>query len=174
MRYLVLFLTISRFFSPILILFLQHFEPKLYIISFLLLLLSMFSDFLDGFLSRRNKCTSRSGAVLDFMADKYFVTTMFIFFIWNGNIKSIYEIFAIFMIILREFLVISMRLFFNTIEVSNSGKFKAVLQFTTLLLYMISLRFQYFLLIAKISLFFSTILSVYSLRKYFIHWKKIS
>lgn len=60
---------LSFFRAPLALLFLQE-NPYL---RFVAILLAMITDSVDGYLARRNKSTSRFGAILDPSMDKFFV-----------------------------------------------------------------------------------------------------
>ena len=95
-------------------------------------LLISFTDMLDGKIARKYNLITDFGKFLDPLADKILVTSVMIAFIDMGYISSL----AVIIIIIREFLVTSLRLVAassNTvIAASNLGKLKTVIQMIVL------------------------------------------
>ena len=74
-------LSISRIILlvPIII----FFENDMYISSVVTFIVASVTDYLDGFFARRNNQSSDLGAFLDLLADKVFVSTLFIWMTFN-------------------------------------------------------------------------------------------
>ena len=74
-------LSISRIvlLLPIILLF----EYGLYLISAGVFLIASVTDYLDGYFARLNNSSSESGALLDLLADKIFVSTLLIWSTFN-------------------------------------------------------------------------------------------
>jgi cardiolipin synthase len=94
-------LSVFRLVDAILLFVLWKFSLK-NSIFILLIFLGILSDFLDGFLARRLKATSRLGAILDPVADKVFVNTLFLLL----YLEKLIPFYFLFAVILRDVLII--------------------------------------------------------------------
>lgn len=96
-----------------------------------------FTDFLDGYLARKLKLVTTFGKFLDPLADKMLTQAAFVMLVSNGLIPG----WTVVVIVCRELLITG----FRTIAASNGvtiaasiwGKYKTVLQFATILLFLI-------------------------------------
>ncbi len=120
------FLTLSRILFlpfPCFLLFLNSIPAKitaLFILSFL-----AFTDYLDGTLARKYKKVSSIGSILDPVADKIFVTSVYLTLV---HLKY-FEFLPVFFIILREILISYLRAWFpEKVKVQKIAKFKTLLQ----------------------------------------------
>ena len=102
----------------------EHF--KFY--ALLIFVLASITDFLDGFLARKKKITTNLGKFLDPLADKILTTAAFLCFL---HLKLV-DVFVVFIILTREFLVIFIRLVASkngkVIAANFWGKLKTVFQ----------------------------------------------
>jgi len=162
-------------FLPIIILF----SSEYYLSSFFLFTAAAWSDFLDGFLARRYKITSKLGSLLDLLADKVLVSSILIFLVfYTGNI---YLLILTTIIILREISISSLRLFLvsSGAEISNItpdkfGKLKTFLQMFSLSLLLIYPLFgNIFFTSVLILLLFSTLISILSFLNYLKIWSSL-
>ena len=162
-------------FLPVIILF----SFEYYITSFFLFTAAAWSDFLDGFLARRYNITSNLGSLLDLLADKVLVSSILIFLVFfSGNV---YLLILTIIIILREILISSLRLFLvsNGVEISNVtpdkyGKLKTFLQMFSLSLLLIHpLLGNIFFVSVLILLLLSTFLSILSFLNYLKIWSSL-
>lgn len=105
-----------------------------------LLVLAGFSDFLDGYLARKNDLVTAFGRIADPFADKFLVLGCFLFLTQRnlqGESQDLYlcglSATAVFLIMAREFLVSSIRGYMESQGVAFGaafmGKFKATWQF---------------------------------------------
>ncbi|MGH7669033.1 MAG: CDP-alcohol phosphatidyltransferase family protein [Gemmatimonadaceae bacterium] len=107
----------------------------------LLIVLAAVTDFLDGYIARRARVTSRWGALLDPIADRVFVLTVVSTFLFTGGIGTI----GYFVIIFRDlmtavgFLVARIIPWLRPVEfrARRSGKVVTVLQLATFLAIMV-------------------------------------
>ena len=87
------------------------------------------TDFFDGKLARKWNVTSKTGAFLDTIADKIFITFIFIGFTFIGRV----DIWITVLLIVREFVITGLRGLAGNegimIPPSKLGKAKASLQF---------------------------------------------
>ncbi len=167
-------LSISRilFLAPIII----FFEYNFYLISLLTFLVASLTDYLDGYLARKNKLTSDLGSLLDPLADKIFVSILLIWMTFN--FQELIILISSILIVSREISISYLRLFFiskskNLKEVKSDliGKSKTAFQMTGLGLLIISpLTSDIFLNISLILVFLSAVLSWYSFIIYLNKW----
>jgi CDP-diacylglycerol--glycerol-3-phosphate 3-phosphatidyltransferase len=167
-------LTVLRFLLiPVLLFFVMH---KYFVVSICLFLVISLTDFFDGFLARKYKLVTSLGALLDQLADKFLIISVFIAFLQLGFISFVNVIIIIF----REFLVTSLRLVASqnniTISVDKSGKLKTLLQILTIfwILFMQIIKYQNFILqiIEKVLVIFMVCVTIFSCIRYFIKYFK--
>ena len=167
-------LSISRvvFLIPIIFLF----EYKFYLLSVGIFLLASITDYLDGYFARKNNQTSSIGSLLDLLADKIFVSVLIIWMTFNFD--SLVILISSILIVSREISISYLRLYI----VSNSkyiaevksdlvGKYKTAIQMFGLGLILISpLLSNFFFNISLVIIFFSALISWYSLARYLNKW----
>ena len=102
------------------------------ILSVIMFLLISLTDMLDGYIARSRNLVTDFGKFLDPLADKILVISTMIAFIDMGYISSL----AVIIIIIREFLVTSLRLVAastsKVIAASKLGKLKTIIQMIVL------------------------------------------
>ena len=137
-------ITICRLILIPFIIFFYLAEPFLYggkLIASVLFLIGILTDYLDGHIARKNGQVTVLGTFLDTIADKMFVTTALLLVITDGTVASPYGAICAIIIILREFMVSALRQLAASknkiISADYFSKFKAVLQFFSLLFFMI-------------------------------------
>ena len=147
-------LTIFRIISlPVLILMILSSDQKFNFYAVLLFIAISASDFFDGYLARKMSIESSFGKMLDPIADKLFIITVIICLMINGTITYT-SLIPGFLIIFREIFVSGLREYYSSanssvaINVSSLGKIKTAIQMLSL----------FFILIASLSLQFSTLL----------------
>lgn len=100
------------------------------LLAWFLFSVASLTDFFDGHLARKYNIVSNFGKLLDPIADKVLILSVWIAFVQLGYIHAIWPI----VIMLREFLVTGIRLLAleqgRVIAASISGKMKTVLQIT--------------------------------------------
>ena len=167
-------LSISRIFLLIPIIFL--FEYGLYLFSLIIFIISSISDYLDGYLARKNNQTSDLGALLDLLADKIFVSTLLIWMTFNFAHPII--LISSILIISREISISYLRLFvvskskeLKEVKSDLLGKYKTTFQMIGLGFILISPDILYLaFLFGLILLLISAIISWYSFIKYLNKW----
>ncbi len=93
-------ITISRLvFLPFIIYFLLNGQR---LAAFLVMLISLLSDGLDGYLARRLNQESRLGRFLDPLCDKIFLAAVLIALLYIGAVP----LWAVLLIVLRDFLIL--------------------------------------------------------------------
>ncbi len=167
-------LSISRIFLliPIII----FFENESYFLSIITFTIASVTDYLDGYIARKQNLVTKIGALLDLLADKIFVS---IILIWmTFSFESILILVASILIISREIAVSYLRLFIisnyrETKEVKPDllGKLKTALQMIGIGCILITPITPFFFFNLSLTLIFlSAIFSWYSFFKYLNKW----
>ena len=111
-----------------------------YAVSCLIFIVASLTDLLDGKLARKYGLVTNLGKFLDPLADKMLTTAAFLGLLAGGQI----DVWAVFLILSREFLVTSVRLLAakdgTVIAASLSGKIKTVLQMTAIIYFLLALE----------------------------------
>jgi CDP-diacylglycerol--glycerol-3-phosphate 3-phosphatidyltransferase len=150
-----------------------------------LFVLASITDGLDGYLARRRKQITTMGMLLDPLADKLMITAAYITLV--QLMPRMVNVWIAVIIIGREFLVSGLRSIAAsegfTIEASELGKFKMVVQIVSVVATILAMRwdvweFGYVVLpvrlIAHMAIWFMVAVSVISAADYFAgFWKKI-
>jgi CDP-diacylglycerol--glycerol-3-phosphate 3-phosphatidyltransferase len=154
-------------------------------------ILASITDGLDGYLARRRKQITTLGMLLDPLADKLMITAAYIILV--AYTPNIVPPWIAVIIIGREFLVSGLRSIAAsegfTIEASEIGKLKTVIQIVSVVAAILAHRWNYWLwfptpqgggfviavhMIAMWAIYWMTIVSIISATDYFIgFWKKI-
>ncbi len=151
----------------------------------LLFIAASITDGLDGYLARRRKQITTMGMLLDPLADKLMVTAAYIILV--AYTPGIVPPWIAVLVIGREFLVSGLRSIAAsegfTIEASEIGKLKTVIQIVSVVAAILAHRWNYwnwggFIVavhfIAITSIYWMTFVSIISAVDYFVgFWKKI-
>ena len=167
-------LSISRILLTVPIII--FFENGFFFFSVITFIVASITDFLDGFIARKNKQSSDIGALLDLLADKVFVSVLLIWMTYN--FESLVILLSTILIITREITVSYLRLFIlskskevKDTKADSMGKFKTTLQMFSLGFLLISPLFPEHLFLVFLGLIlFSAIISWYSLIRYLNKW----
>lgn len=128
-------ITLTRtFLGLIIFFFIRKDSLILLLIAFFLILITSISDYLDGKIAKETNTTTKFGAIIDPFADKIVVFSCYMAFL---DIKELnIPVFAIFLIIIRELSVASLRVLAAldnyVLKAESSGKFKTLLQFVSI------------------------------------------
>jgi len=155
------------------------------ILASALFILASITDGLDGYLARRRGQITSMGMLLDPLADKLMITAAYITLV--QLVPSIVNVWVAVIIIGREFLISGLRSIAAsegfTIEASELGKFKMLIQIVSVVATIFALHwdiwdFGFFImpvrLIAHVAIWFMAAVSVISAVDYFAaFWKKI-
>jgi CDP-diacylglycerol--glycerol-3-phosphate 3-phosphatidyltransferase len=155
------------------------------ILASVLFILASITDGLDGYLARRRGQITTMGMLLDPLADKLMITAAYITLV--HLIPSIVNVWVAVIIIGREFLISGLRSIAAsegfTIEASDLGKFKMVVQIVSIVAAILAMQwdiwdFKFFIipvrLTAHMAIWFMVAVSVISAVDYFAgFWKKI-
>jgi len=156
------------------------------VLASVLFILASITDGLDGYLARRRGQITTMGMLLDPLADKLMITAAYITLV--HLIPSIVNVWIAVIIIGREFLISGLRSIAAsegfTIEASDLGKFKMVVQIVSIVAAILAMQwdfwdFKYFIipvrLTAHMAIWFMVAVSVISAVDYFAgFWKKIN
>ncbi len=119
--------------------FLYDITPYAKWIAIVLFVLAFFTDWLDGYLARKNNQVTNFGKIMDPLADKVLVAAAMVCLTWSGIVNPWITI----VILAREFTVSGIRISAaaegNVVAASIWGKLKTTWQFiaiTTALLFM--------------------------------------
>lgn len=143
------------------------------IIVLLLFAFGSFTDFLDGYLARRDNLVTTFGKFIDPIADKMLTTTMFIIFAAQGIIPMV----AVLIMVWRDIIVDGIRMVASNegkvIAAGYLGKIKTVAQiFTILIILLNNLPFELIgFPMADFLLWFSVSISFVSGMSYFLQSK---
>ena len=168
------FLSFSRIFLIIpIILF---FELDYYFYSFIFFVIASLTDYFDGYFARKNNQTSESGALLDLLADKLFVSIILLWMTYSFN--HVLILISSMMIISREIIISYVRLFLvskkkelKDFKSDLLGKIKTTLQMISLGIILISpVITNLFFRISVILLILTAALSWFSLIRYLNKW----
>ena len=189
-------ITLSRIASvPLLLWFLSPHAPfhnpgEQELAASALFILASITDGLDGYLARKRGQITTIGMLLDPLADKLMVTAAYINLVaYNPRVVPVW---IAVLVIGREFLVSGLRAIAAsegfTIDASEIGKLKTVIQIVSVVAAILAHRWDYWLwfphfhggfviavhLIAVTAIYWMTIVSIISAVDYFIgFWKKI-
>ena len=146
-----------------------------YVICGIIFIIASLTDFLDGYLARKNNMVTNTGKMLDAIADKLLVNSVLIIFAGNGFINPIVPV----VFVVRDIVVNAIKMEAasqgKVVAAIKSGKIKTATQMigTTLMFFynlpfeLINIRVDLFLL------YFATIMSIVSMIEYFNLNKKI-
>ena len=138
-------LTIFRIvLIPVFIFFLlSTYIPHNSLIALLVFSIASFTDFLDGYLARKNNQVTDFGKLMDPLADKVLVTSALVCFVELGLSYSV----AVLIIIARDLLVTSMRLVAagggKVLAAGISGKIKTAGQMIAIIATMLLCEVEY-------------------------------
>ena len=143
--------------------------PVINLVLLGLFAVASFTDFLDGYLARKNHQISTFGKFMDPIADKLLVNTLFILFAYQGLIPVV----AVLVMIWRDVFVDGLRMLAaekgRVVSAGYLGKLKTVVQMFTIMLILVSnLPFElYNLPVSSFFLWFSVVISLSSGINYF-------
>lgn len=150
-----------------------------------LFILASITDGLDGYLARRRGQITTTGMLLDPLADKLMVSAAYIVLV--GYVPGIVPPWVATLVIGREFLVSGLRSIAATegftIQASEIGKLKTVIQIVSVVAAILAHRWAYWnwagfivgvRLIAYTSIYWMTVVSIISAVDYFLaFWKHV-
>ena len=144
-----------------------------YIIAGAIFIVASFTDFLDGYLARRNNQITDTGKMLDAIADKVLVNSSLILLATHGFISEIVPV----VIILRDIVVDAIKMETaskgKVVAAIGSGQLKtASLMVGTILTFFYNLPFEFInIRVSDFLLYFACIMSIISAFQYY-HYNK--
>jgi CDP-diacylglycerol--glycerol-3-phosphate 3-phosphatidyltransferase len=146
-----------------------------FVISGIIFIIASLTDFLDGYLARKNNQVTNLGKMLDAIADKILVNSSLIILAFYGNIPVIVPV----IIVLRDTFVDAIKMQAasqgDVVAAIKSGKYKtATLMFGIVFAYFYNLPFSLFMSfdVAALLLYIACILSIVSGVQYFVMNRK--
>lgn len=130
-----------------------------------------FTDFLDGYLARRDNLVTNFGKFMDPLADKLLVCSALICLIPQGKLET----WIVLVIIAREFIISGFRLVASdngiVIAASYWGKFKTVSHMSMIILLILDLPFLW--IVTEIVKWIAVVLTIVSLVDYVVKNKQV-
>ena len=106
-------------------------------IALAIFIVASFTDFLDGYLARKNNLVSDFGKFLDPLADKLLVLAALALLVHNGDVS----VWVLYIVVIRELTITGIRLIAansgRVIQAAWSGKIKTVFQMVVIILALI-------------------------------------
>lgn len=131
------------------------------------------SDFLDGYLARKNNLVTDFGKFMDPLADKLLVCSAFICFVELNTVPA----WVVILVIGREFIISGFRLIAadNNIVIAANywGKIKTVVQMVMCVLFIVDLNSPFFNVTEQIFLYASVALTLISLCVYIYQNRRV-
>ncbi len=150
-----------------------YFEGYGNYIAVVIFIVASFTDFLDGYLARRDNLVTNFGKFMDPLADKLLVCAALICLVETGQLAS----WMVIVIISREFIISGFRLIASdngvVIAASYWGKFKTVFQMIMVILLIINIQNPIYQIVAAVVTYVALILTVVSLVDYIVKNKDV-
>lgn len=147
--------------------------PYANIIATVIFCVASFTDFLDGYIARRDGLVTNFGKFMDPLADKLLVGAALICLIETGQLPA----WVVVIIISREFIISGFRLIASdngvVIAASYWGKFKTVSQMIMVILLILNIQLPVFQMLGTILIWVSVILTIVSLIDYIVKNKDV-
>lgn len=140
-----------------------------YIIAGVIFVIASLTDFLDGYLARKNNLVTNTGKMLDAIADKALVNSVLIILAGQNMISEIIPV----VVVLRDIVVNAIKMEAagrgRVVAAIGSGKLKtATLMVGTTLTFFYNMPFEFINInVSEILLYIATILSIVSAIQYF-------
>ena len=143
------------------------------VIAAIIFIVASITDWLDGYLARKNNIVTNFGKFMDPLADKLLVCSALIAFVEIGYLPA----WIVIVIISREFIISGFRLVAadNGIVIAASywGKFKTVFQMIMIIVLIFNFSIPYINIIENILIYTALALTVISLIDYLIKNKSV-
>lgn len=145
-------------------------------IALAIFILASFTDFLDGYLARKNNLITNFGKFMDPLADKLLVCSAMIAIVALDRTPSWYA-WVVIVIVAREFIISGMRLIASdngvVIAASMWGKFKTVSQMIMIILIILNIDNPFFDILTLVFIWLAFVLTIISLVDYIVKNKDI-
>ena len=146
-----------------------------YIIAGVIFIIASLTDFLDGYLARKNNQVTDLGKMLDAIADKVLVNTVLIILAYKGMIPIVVPVVTVFRDTFVDAIKMQAAKKGKVVAAINSGKLKtATLMVGTTLAFFYNLPFELWSIgISDILLIIATVLSLISGIQYYLQNKEL-
>ena len=150
-----------------------YFEGYGNFIAVAIFIIASFTDFLDGYLARRDNIVTNFGKFMDPLADKLLVCSALICLVETGQLPA----WVVVIIISREFIISGFRLIASdngvVIAASYWGKFKTVFQMLMVIVLILNIDHIVFLVLGTVLMWIAVVLTVVSLVDYVVKNKDV-
>ena len=137
--------------APVVLIYLGEFDYKSEIVLGIVVFAAL-TDFLDGYIARRQNMVTKFGAILDYTADKIFVLSTLIIL----SISKELPYWITIVILYRELIVMGMRMYAThkklEIPASNLGKGKTAVLFVAIIALLLGFNFNIYIFILGVLL----------------------
>ena len=142
-------------------------------IAVAIFIIASFTDFLDGYLARRDNLVTNFGKFMDPLADKLLVCTALICLVETDQLPA----WVVIIIIAREFIISGFRLIASdngvVIAASYWGKFKTVSQMLMVIVLILNIDHIVFSVLGTVFMWIAVALTVISLVDYIVKNKDV-
>ncbi|NTU58099.1 MAG: CDP-diacylglycerol--glycerol-3-phosphate 3-phosphatidyltransferase [Chlorobiaceae bacterium] len=139
--------TLRIILVPVFVVLLMQKDPYLKLVGVIVFAVASLTDIYDGYHARKYGEITRLGAFLDPLADKFLITTAFLFYVWQGYLA----LWMVLLVAARDILITGLRVYAEfrnrPVVTSREAKYKTLAQ--NLFAYIIML-----LILLKEDLFF--------------------
>ena len=150
-----------------------YFEGYGNFIAVAIFIIASVTDFLDGYLARRDNLVTNFGKFMDPLADKLLVSAALICLIETGQLPA----WVVVIIISREFIISGFRLIASdngvVIAASYWGKFKTVSQMLMVIVLILNIQHVVFQVLGTVLMWIAVVLTVVSLVDYIVKNKDV-
>ena len=150
-----------------------YFEGYGNYIAVAIFIIASFTDFLDGYLARRDNLVTNFGKFMDPLADKLLVCAALICLIQTGQLPA----WVVIIIISREFIISGFRLIASdngvVIAASYWGKFKTVSQMLMVIVMILNIPHIAFEILGTVLMWLAVVLTIVSLLDYIVKNKDV-
>lgn len=150
-----------------------YFEGYGNYIAVAIFIIASFTDFLDGYLARRDNLVTNFGKFMDPLADKLLVCAALICLIQTGQLPA----WVVIIIISREFIISGFRLIASdngvVIAASYWGKFKTVSQMLMVIVMILNIPHIAFEILGTALMWLAVVLTIVSLVDYIVKNKDV-
>ena len=150
-----------------------YFEGYGNFIAVAIFIIASFTDFLDGYLARRDNIVTNFGKFMDPLADKLLVCSALICLVETGQLPA----WVVVIIISREFIISGFRLIASdngvVIAASYWGKFKTVFQMLMVIVLILNINHIVFQVLGTVLMWIAVVLTVVSLVDYVVKNKDV-
>ena len=146
-----------------------------YIVAGFIFIIASLTDFLDGYIARKNNLVTDTGKMLDAIADKVLVSPILILLAYNGFIPVIIPVIYITRDIIVDAIKMQAASKGKVVAAIKTGKWKtATMMIGTTLVFFYNIPFEFInIRVDLFLLYFACIMAVVSAIEYYIQNKKI-